>query len=94
MKYKERGIKIASKIVFDVYKGIPNILMYDYHNKIEKSESDILSLCKKYNVTVIFDNINTKEDIEYAKSNSLDYVYGQYYKKIKRIKNIIDDLSK
>ena len=36
----------------------------------------------------------TKEDIEYAKSNSLYYVYGQYYKKIKRIKNIIDDLSK
>ncbi len=94
LKYKELGIKIASKMVVDVFKGIPNILMYDYHNKIEKSESDILSLCKKYNVTVIFDNINTKEDIEYAKSNSLDYVYGQYYKKIKRIKNIIDDLSK
>jgi len=94
LKYKELGIKIASKMVSDMFSGIPNKLLYDYHNKINKSENDILSLGKKYNCEIIFDEINNKDDIDYAKENKLGLVYGKYYKKIKRIKDIIDDLSK
>ena len=94
LKYKELGIKIASKMVLDVFKGIPNTLMYDYHNKIIGSEKDILELCKKYNTVVIFDNIDVRDDITYAKENKFEFVYGAFYKKVKRIKNIIDDVTK
>ena len=94
LKYKELGIKIASKMVLDVFKGIPNTLMYDYHNKITGSEKDILELCKKYNTVVIFDKIDTREDIQYSKENKFEFVYGAFYKKVKRIKNIIEDVTK
>ena len=94
LKYKEIGIKIGSKSIMDVFKGIVDIYLFDYHNKLENSSIDVINICEKYNSVIIFDEINTKEDIMYAKEHKFKFVYGKYYKKLKRIKNIIDDLSK
>ncbi len=94
LKYKELGVKIATRKIEDILTGIPYILFFDYHKRVSTSAEDIKNLCKNYNSLVIFDEINEKEDIIYAKDNNFEYVYGKYYKKLKRIKNIIEDLSK
>ena len=93
-KYKELGIRVATRSLIDVLSGIPDILMYDYHNKVNDSSKDIIELVKKYNCLIIFDEINEKNDIIYAKDNKFGLVYGKYYKRLKRMKNIIEDLSK
>ena len=94
VKYKELGIKVATRNLVDVLTGIPNILMYDYHNKVSNSSNDVMELVKKYNCLIIFDEINEKNDIIYAKDNNFGLVYGKYYKRLKRMKNIIEDLAK
>lgn len=94
LKIKEIGIKVATKSVYDLLTGIPNMIFYDYHNKLSGSEQDIIKLAEKYNCTIIFDEINEKEDIIYAKEKKLELIYGNYYKRLKRMKNIIEELSK
>lgn len=93
-KYKELGFRIATKSIENVLTGIPDILLYDYHNKTSNSATDIINLVKNYNCLIIFDEINEKEDIMYAKDNNFEIVFGKYYKKIKRMKDILSDLDK
>ena len=92
VKLRELEISIATKSLIDVFSGIPSILLYDYHNKMDESANDIKNICEKYNSLIIFDEINEKEDIMYAKDHNFKLIYGRYYKKLKRIKDIINDL--
>lgn len=90
---KESGYKIASKNILDVYNETCDYYLFDYHLLHLDNISEINDLCKLHNCICIFDFIDTKEDMEYARQKHFELIYGQYYKKAIRIKSLIEKLK-
>ena len=80
---------LASRDIFDVYRGLCDYLIYDYHGVNLESIPEILELCRRHNVTVILSNMDTKEDIDIARENKYQYLFGNYYNKRFRIKDLL-----
>lgn len=91
---KELGYHIASKDILDVYKNYCDYYIYDYHNVSKEAIPEVIELCKKHNVVPLFFGMDTKEDIDYARMNGYQYVYGNYYKKLVRMNQLIKNLKK
>lgn len=87
------GYKIASNNILNVYGNLCDYYMFDYHLTNTTSLDEIDELCKKHNVTCIFDNVDTKGDVEFIKESSFELIYGQFYKKSIRAKNLIEKLK-
>ncbi len=88
----QKEYKIASKDILDVYNENCDYFMFDYHQTNVEAAKEINELCIKHNCQCIFDHMDTKEDIEFAKDNQIEIIYGEYYKKAQRIKSLIEKL--
>ena len=55
---------------------------------------EILDLCKKHNVEVILSNMNEKEDIDIARENGYQYIFGNFYNKRFRMKDLLKGIKK
>ena len=91
-KLRAEGYRIASSNLMDVYSNACDYLMYDYHLASADSIEEIQELCQRHDCTCIFHTINTKEDMEIARTKQLRLIYGEYYKKAIRIKTLIDKM--
>ena len=54
---------------------------------------EIEKLCQDHNITLIFINIDSLEDLNFCKENNFNYIYGNYYKKAIRMKSIIEKIN-
>ena len=91
---KNTNYTLASKDIFDVYRGLCDYLIYDYHGVNLETVPEILDLCKKHNVEVILSNMNEKEDIDIARENGYQYIFGDFYNKRFRMKDLLKGLKK
>ena len=85
---------LASKDIFDVYRGLCDYLIYDYHGVNLESIPEILELCEKHNVTVILSNMDNASDIDLARENGYQYIFGNYYNKRFRIKDLLQGVKR
>lgn len=91
---KELGYHIASYDILDVYRGLCDYYIYDYHKVSKEAIPEIQELCKKHNVTLLFFGMDTKEDIDLARENGYQYVFGNYFKKLVRMKQLVKNIKK
>ena len=85
---KNMGFLIASNNVLDIYRNNVKYFILDYlENK--NIASDIINLCKDYNVDIILSNVNDKESLDFAKEKGFSYIFGNYYKRLNRMKDIV-----
>ena len=91
---KNTNYTLASKDIFDVYRGLCDYFIYDYHGVNLETVPEILDLCKKHNVMVILSNMNEKEDIDIARENGYQYIFGDFYNKRFRMKDLLKGLKK
>ena len=85
---KNMGFLIASNNLFDIYRNNVKYFILDYlENK--NIALDIINLCKDYNVDIILSNVNDKESLDFAKEKGFNYIFGNYYKRLNRMKDII-----
>lgn len=87
---RKNGYKICSKLLIDVINEKCDYLLIDYHKIDLDKISEIKNITHNHNVECIFNNIDTKEDLDKANSNQFDYIYGKYYKKAIRMKNLVE----
>lgn len=90
---KQLGFLIATTNIFDIYLDSVDYLFYDYNLGGLDSIKDIYDLVKLHDKEIIINNVNTKEDMLYMKNNNFDLIYGNYYKNVKRIKDIIESFK-
>ena len=90
---KEEGYRIASSNIIDVYNEYCDYYMFDYKKVSEDARSEIKELCKKHNIDCIYNRVDSKDDVDYTRSNNVDIIYGDYYKKAIRIKSLITKLT-
>ncbi len=88
------GFMLCSSDILDVFRGNCDYFMYDYHRVGEDSINEVRELCSKNNCRCILGGIDTPADIEMARANGYDLVYGKFYNKLNRIKTIIERLKK
>jgi len=91
---RAEAYKIASNNVLDVYSNSCDYYMFDYHLTKSNSIDEINDLCIKHNVVCIFNNVDTKEDLDLIKDAGYELIYGQFYKKSIRAKSLIERLKK
>ena len=85
--------KIASTSLIDVINEKCDYLLIDYH-KIDLDKIDeIKNIANSHNVSCIFNNIDDKNDLDKANNYQFDYIYGKYYKKAIRMKNLVEKVS-
>lgn len=87
------GFMIASYSLLDVLRESCDYYYYDYHFVTKESINEIYDSCKKHKVLCILNEINDSDDILLARENGYSLVYGKYYKKNLRIKNILDKIK-
>ena len=92
--FKELGYHIASYDILDIYRGNIDYFIFDYHNVKKEAIDDVIELCNKYNVTCILFGIDTKEDIDMARTKGYHYIFGNYYKKQIRMKDILKNIKR
>ena len=85
---KNMGFLIASNNLFDIYRNNVKYFLLDY-NTNKNIALDINNLCKDYKVDIILSNVNDKDGIEFAKEKGFSYIFGNYYKRLNRMKDII-----
>ena len=90
---KEEGYRIASSNIIDVYNEYCDYYMFDYKKVSEDARNEIKELCKKHNIDCIYTRVDSKDDVDYTRSNNVDIIYGDYYKKAIRIKSLITKLT-
>lgn len=83
---KDLGYKIALDDVVeakDILKfiGVIDIVKVDFILSSKKSRKEINYICKKYNIKMLAEKVETEEDLEEAKSLGFDYFQGFYYSK-------------
>lgn len=93
-KIRELGFKIASYELLDVFREYTDYYLYDYHLSKSDNINEIYEICNKHKAICILTEINSKEDIEFARKQEYSIVIGKYYKKNLRIKGIIDSIKK
>ena len=85
---KEMGFSLASTNVLDIYRFNIDYFILDY--KENKSiAKDIYNLCNNLDIKFILSNINTKDDINLISNEDYKYIYGNYYKRLNRMKDIL-----
>ena len=90
---RKEGYKIASTSLIDVINEKCDYLLIDYH-KIDLDKIDeIKNIANSHNVSCIFNNIDDKNDLDKANNYKFDYIYGKYYKKAIRMKNLVEKVS-
>ena len=94
LQLKKRGYHIASYDILDVYRGLCDYFAYDYHKVSKDAIPEIIELCNKHNVTLLFFGMDNKEDIDLARENGYQYVFGNYFKKLVRMRELIKNLKK
>ena len=92
-KLKSEGYLIASYNVLDVYNNNCDYFLFDFHNCAIMAIKEIEKLCQDHNITLIFINIDSLEDLNFCKENNFNYIYGNYYKKAIRMKSIIEKIN-
>ncbi len=92
-KLRSEGFQIASKDILDVYNECCDYFILDYHKIDLKRIDEIKSLCECHHVVCIFDHIDTKEDLEKVKAYNMEIIFGQYYKKVTRMKSLIEKIQ-
>ena len=90
---RKLGVNIASTSIVDVYNKLCDQYFYDKNVNGLSSVSDILALCALYNIKMVVTGIDTKEDIDYCISNNINRVFGKYYKKLIRMKALVEKLT-
>ena len=93
-KLREIGFKIASYELLDVFREYTDFYLYDYHLSKIDNTNEIYEICNNHKGICILTEINTKEDIEYAREQNYSIIIGKYYKKNLRMKAIIDSIKK
>lgn len=88
------GYHLASKDIFDVYRGYVDYFIYDYHKVNKESIDEIQKICNMHNVICILSNMDTKEDIDLARDNGYRYLYGDYYRKRSRMKDLLQSIRR
>ena len=91
---RARGFRLCSMDILDVYRGCCDYYMYDFHGVGVDSINEIRELCKSHNAKCILNNMDSKDDIELAKTNNYDLITGKFYKKEARIKSLIEKIKK
>ena len=54
---------------------------------------EIKELCDNHKIICIIDNIDSKDDVLIARDNNIDLIYGEYFKKVTRMKAIIEKVK-
>ena len=88
------GYHLASKDIFDVYRGYVDYFIYDYHKVNKESIDEIQKICNMHNVICILSNMDTKEDIDLSRDNGYRYLYGDYYRKRSRMKDLLQSIRR
>ena len=87
------GFNVASDNLLEIYRDKIKYLFFDYH-LINKNNSEYLTLItNEKKIKMIMSEINTEDDLKVVSNEGYEYVFGNYYKKLTRIKNIIDKLE-
>ncbi|MBQ9449290.1 MAG: diguanylate cyclase [Acholeplasmatales bacterium] len=87
------GFNLASDNLLEIYRDKISYLFFDYH-LINKDNSEYLSLITSdKKIKMIMSEINTEDDLKVVTNEGYEYVFGNYYRKLTRIKNIIDKLE-
>ncbi|MGM9969039.1 MAG: diguanylate cyclase domain-containing protein [Anaeroplasma sp.] len=89
LKLREKGFKLCSYNILDLYGNLCDYFMYDYHRVGKDSINEIRELCNLHNSICILGGMNTIDDINMAKEKNYDLIYGSYYKKSLRMKGIL-----
>ena len=91
---KDMGYHLASRDIFDCYRGLCDYLIYDYHGVNKESIPEILEICKKHNVICILSHMDTKDDIDMARNSGYRFLIGDYYKKRVRMKDLLQSVRR
>lgn len=88
-KLKESGYHIASQNLMDVYQSTIDFYIYDLQIEGFASIQEVMQFCEEKNVTFILSGVNTKEEVLQAEELGIKYIYGNFYKKPIRMKNVL-----
>ncbi|MCR5349646.1 MAG: diguanylate cyclase [Acholeplasmatales bacterium] len=89
---KSLKINIMSKNIVDIFNDNVDCILYDYKSGGSKSIESFNNLAKEFNKDFIIDNIDTEEELKYCLENKYQLVFGNRYKALKRMSEIIEDL--
>lgn len=83
---RDLGYKIALDDVVDAkdilkFIGVIDLVKVDFLLATKKSKKEISYICKKYNIKMLAEKVETEEALEEAKSLGFDYFQGFYYSK-------------
>ena len=87
------GHKIASKNIIDVYNKRCDYYMCDIHSNSFEVIKELDNICKEHDSILIVTNVDTKEDMENARREGFEIIYGEYYKKFIRMKALLEKMS-
>ena len=90
---KSLEFMIASSNILELYRNSIDYLFFDYHLVNQNSAKEIKNIADSKNITLIMSDIDDENDLNIMKNEEYEYVFGNYYKKLTRIKNIIDKLE-
>ena len=88
-KLREDGYKISSSNIIDLYNGDIDVFFLDSNKISVEAISEVKDLCDKKNITCIISNIDDKNDVLLARKEKIELIYGKYFKKLIRMKDII-----
>ena len=91
---KDLGYNIASYDILDIYRGTIDYYIFDYHKVSIESIDEIQELCNKHNVKLLFFGMDEASDIDMARNNGYQYIFGNYYKKLIRMKDLLKNIKK
>lgn len=83
------GYKISSSNIVDLYNDDIDVFFLDSNKISLEAISEVKDLCEKKNVTCIISNIDDKNDVLVARKENIELIYGKYFKKLIRMKDII-----
>lgn len=92
-KLRENGFKIASNNIYDVYNNYCDLFFLDSNKVMLDYIKEVKELCDNHKVICIIDNIDSKDDVIIVRENKIDLIYGQYFKKVTRMKAIIEKIK-
>lgn len=92
-KLKADGYMLASNNPYDIYQNKIDYFIYDLNLINFDIYDDIKKSIGEKNIEIIVSNLNTIDQLNQAIEFNVDYVYGNYYKKSIRMKNLIKQLA-
>ena len=92
-KLKSLGFKVAGSIMSDLINDNLDYFYINYKEFSLDAIKEVIDICNKHNTLYVIDNIDTKEDMAIAKLNKFGVIFGNYYNKALRMKNIIEKMK-